>query len=154
MDIDQTSNFLNDLLSQTEKKREKKVYSCFIKTVSSLKKRALSGIQLQLINEKLTSFNLKASTENRKTYVRQKHVEFRTFLKNEFSLTPKNHYTEQGVIYGMIFGTSLGLSIGIAIDPKFGTSIGLSIGTGVGMTLGMLYGARKDAVAKRKDKVF
>lgn len=114
----------------------------------------MSEIQLQLINEKLTSFNLKANTENRKKYVRKKHVEFRTFLKNKFSLTPKNHYTEQGVIYGMIFGTSLGLCIGSTIDPKFGTSIGLPIGTGVGMTVGMLYGARKDAAAKRQDKVF
>ena len=153
MNISATSELLNNLLSETDKKSEKKIYNCFIRTLSSLKKRDLTENQLQLIQEKLSSLNLMTTTENRKKFYKQKLSEFKTFLKNEFSFTPEKYYTELGMIYGMIFGTGIGLSIGTAINPVLGTSIGLSIGTGVGMALGMVYGARKDADAKRQGRV-
>ncbi len=49
----------------------------------------------------------------------------------------------------MLFGIGIGLSIGTAIDAGFGTRIRLSIGT----SIGMIYGARKDADAKRQGRV-
>ena len=153
MDINDTSELLNTLSSQTDKKSEKKIYNCFIRILTSLKNRDLTENQLQLIQEKLSSLNLKATTENRKKYYKQKLSEFKAFLKNEFSFTTEKYYTEIGMVYGMIFGTGIGLSIGIAINPILGTSIGLSIGTGIGMVLGMVYGARKDADAKRQGRV-
>jgi hypothetical protein len=153
MTINDSSEFLNTLLSQTDKKSEKKIYSCFISILASLKKRDLTENQSQLIQEKLSSLNLKATTENRKKYYQQKLSEFKTFLKNEFSFTTEKYYTEMGMIYGMMFGTGIGLSIGMAINPAFGTSIGLSIGTGIGMFLGIMYGAKKDAEAKRQGRV-
>jgi len=153
MDINDTSELLNTLSSQTDKKSEKKIYNCFIRILTSLKNRDLTENQSQLIQEKLSSLNLKATTENRKKYYRQKLFKFKVFLKNEFSFTTEKYYTEMGMIYGMIFGTGIGLSIGIAINPILGTSIGLSIGTGIGMVLGMVYGARKDADAKRQGRV-
>jgi len=149
MNINDTSELLNILLSQTDKKSEKKVYNCFIRTLSSLKKRDLTENQLQLIQEKLSSLNLKTTTENRKKYYKHKLSEFKAFLKNEFSFTTEKYYTEIGMVYGM----AIGLSIGVAINPTLGISIGLSIGTGVGMVLGMIYGARKDAEAKRQGRV-
>ncbi len=153
MNINEASELLITLLSQTEKKTEKKVYNCFIRTLSSLKNKDLTENQSQLIQEKLSSLNLKASTENKKKYYKQKLSEFKAFLKNEFSFTTEKHYTELGMIYGMSLGTGIGLSIGIAIDPVLGMSIGLSIGTGAGMVLGMMYGAIKDAEAKRQGRV-
>jgi len=153
MNIKDTSELLIVLLSQTDKKSEKKIYNCFIRTLSSLKKRDLTENQLQLIQDKLSALNLKTTTENRKKFYKQKLSEFKGFLKNEFSFTTEKYYTEMGMIYGMIFGTGIGLSIGVTIDPGLGTSIGLSIGTGVGMVLGMIYGARKDAEAKRQGRV-
>jgi F0F1-type ATP synthase assembly protein I len=153
MDIDKASEFLKTLLAQTDKKRERKVYNCFIRTLASLKKRDLTEDQLKLIDEKLASLNLKATTKNKKKYYKQRLSEFRTFLKDEFSFTTEKYYTELGMIYGMIFGTSMGLTIGMAINPAFGTSIGMSIGTGVGMVIGMMYGARKDTEAKRLGRV-
>jgi len=153
MNINDTSKFLNKLLSESDKKSEKKIYNCFIRTLSSLKKRDLTENQSHLIQEKLSSLNLKATTENRKKFYKQKLSEFKAFLKNEFSFTSEKYYTEIGMVYGMMFGTGIGLSIGIAINPTLGISIGLSIGTGVGMVLGMMYGARKDAEAKRQGRV-
>ncbi len=153
MNISDTSELLNSLLSETDKKSEKKIYNCFIRTLSSLKKRDLTENQSQLIQEKLSSLNLKATTENRKKYYKQKLSEFKAFLKNEFSFTPEKYYTEIGMVYGMMFGTGIGLSIGSAINPTLGISIGLSIGIGVGMVLGMMYGSRKDADAKRQGNV-
>lgn len=153
MTIDKTSELLNTLLSQTDKKTEKKVYTCFIRTLASLKDRDLSKNQSQLIQEKLSSLNLKATTGNKKKYYKQKFCEFKAFLKNEFSFTSARYYTEIGMVYGMIFGAGIGLSIGVAINPILGTSIGMSIGTGVGMVLGMIYGTRKDSDAKRQGRV-
>jgi hypothetical protein len=153
MNINDTSELLNNLLSQTDKKSEKKIYNCFILTLSSLKKRDLTEDQSKLIQEKLSSLNLNTVTKNRKSYYKQKLSEFKAFLKNEFSLTTQKHYTELGMIYGMIFGSGIGLSIGSAINPTVGISIGLSTGTGVGMVLGMVYGARKDAEAKKQGRV-
>lgn len=153
MDIIKASEFLNTLRAQTDKKRERKVYNCFIRTLTSLEKRDLTENQLQLIEENLASLTLKTPTENKKKYYKQRLAEFKAFLKKEFSFTTEKHYTELGMIYGMIFGTSIGLSIGVAFDPVFGTSIGLSVGTGIGMVFGMMYGARKDAEAKRLGRV-
>lgn len=153
MNISETSELLNTLLSKTDKKSEKKVYNCFIRTLSSLKKKDLTENQSQLIQEKLSSLNLKVTTENRKKYYKQQLSEFKVFLKNEFSFTTEKYYTEMGMIYGMIFGSGMGLSMGVAFDPALGTSIGLSMGTGIGMVLGMIYGASKDAEAKKLGRI-
>ena len=117
MNINETSELLNTLLSQTDKKTKKKVYNCFIRTLSSLKNRDLTENQSQLIQEKLSLLNLKTVTGNRKKFYKQKFSEFKAFLKNEFFFTPEKYYTE------------------------------------LGMALGMMYGARKDAEAKRLGRV-
>jgi F0F1-type ATP synthase assembly protein I len=153
MNINKTSELLNTLLSQTDKKSEKKVYNCFIRTLSSLNNRDLTEDQSQLIQEKLSSLNLNTVPENRKKIYKQKLSEFKAFLKNEFSFTSAKYYTETWMVYGMIFGTGIGISIGTAIGVGLGTSIGLSIGTVVGMVLGMIYGTRKDAETKRQGRV-
>ncbi len=153
MNIKKASELLNTLRSQADKKAEKKVYNCFIRTLESLEKREFSESETQIIQEKLSLLKLEASTENKKKYYKQKLAEFVAFLKEEFSLTAENHYTELGMIYGMIFGAGLGLSIGVAFDPALGTSIGLSVGIGVGMAIGMTYGAQKDAEAKKLERM-
>ncbi len=153
MNINKTIELLNSLLSQSDKKTEKKVFNCFIRTLSSLNNKDLTENQSQIIQDKLSSLNLKTTTENRKKFYKQKLSEFKTFLKSEFSFTTEKHYTELGMIYGMSLGTGIGLSIGTAINPSIGASIGLSIGIGVGMVIGMMYGSRKDAEAKRQGKV-
>jgi hypothetical protein len=151
--INKTSELLNTLRSETDKKSEKKVYNCFIRTLSSLKNRDLTETQSQLIQKELSSLHLNIEKENRKRFYKQKLSEFKTFLKNEFSFTSAKYYTEIWMVYGMIFGTGIGILVGTAIGAGLGISIGLSIGTGFGMVLGMIYGARKDAEAKRQGRV-
>ena len=153
MDIKETSDLLNKLLSLTEKKAERKVYTCFIRVLSSLKSKDLTESQSKLIREKLSSLNLKITIEDRKKYFKQKLSDFTRFLKSEFSFTTEKYHTEIGMVLGMSLGTGIGISIGVAIDPVIGISIGLSIGTGIGMVLGMLYGTRKDAEAKKHGRV-
>ena len=153
MNINEASKLLNTLLAQTDKKSEKKVYICFIQTLSSLNNKDLTEDQSQLIQEKLSSLNLNVVTENRKKFYKQKLSEFKAFLKKEFSFTSAKYYTETWMVYGMIFGTGIGMSIGTAIGAGLGTSIGLSIGTGIGMAFGIILGAKKDAKAKRQGRV-
>lgn len=148
----ETTELLEILLSQADKKSQKKTYLCFIRTLSSLQNRNLTEGQLQLIHEKLSSLNLITITDNNK-YNKQKFSEFKGFLKTEFSFTTEKHYTEKGIFYGLCLGTGIGLSTGSAINPIIGTGVGLSIGAGVGMLLGMMYSARKDADAKRQGRV-
>ncbi len=153
MNIQEATELLNSLLSQTDKKSEKKVYTCFIRTLSSLTEKDLTESQSLLINEKLAALNLMVPTENRKKHYSKKLSEFKEFLKNEFSFTTEKYYTEIGMAYGISVGTAIGLSLGVAIDPVLGTSLGLSIGIGIGMVFGMMYGARQDADAKRHGTV-
>ncbi|AXG73798.1 hypothetical protein DVK85_05925 [Flavobacterium arcticum] len=161
MSLDETSQLLNTLLSQTHKKTEQKVYTNFIGILSALKKKNLTENQLLLIQEKLSSLNLNAIPEKRRKYYSQKLHEFKTFLKNEFSFTTEKHYAEAGAALGISLGMSLGmvmgLIIGSAINPDLGVSIGMStgmsLGIGVGVAIGMIYGKRKDDEAKKQGLV-
>ena len=153
MTISETSALLKTFSSETEKKAEKKGYSCFIRILSSLDDKDLTEKQLQLIEEKISSLNLNTITNNRKKHFKQRLTEFKAFLKSEFSFTTEKYYTEIGMVYGMCFGTAIGVSIGVAIDPVLGTSLGISMGTGVGMVFGLIYGGQKDAEAKKLGKV-
>ena len=153
MNISKASEIFSKLSSQAANKSEKKVYNCFSRTLSALSDKDLTAEQTKVIQEKLASMQLEGVSENRKKFYKQKLNEFTAFLKNEFSFTSKSHFMETWMIYGMIFGTGIGMVVGSALDAGVGTSIGLSIGTGVGMSLGILYGARKDAEAKRLGKV-
>jgi hypothetical protein len=157
MSINDTSELLNSLLSRTNKKSEKKIYNCFIRTLSSLKKKDLTENQAHLIQGKLSSLNLKAIPKNRKKIYKQKLSEFKAFLKNEFSFTSAGYYTEVWMVYGMIFGTGVGLALGIGLGTAFGVGAGTTIGPAIGLSAGtgagMLFGARKDAEAKRQGRV-
>jgi hypothetical protein len=153
MNINKAIELFNTLVSKTNKESEKKVYNCFVNILFSLKNKGLTERQSILIEEKLTSLNLKQETKNSKKFYKQKLSEFKTFLKNEFSFTTEKHYTELGMIYGMIYGPAIGLSIGTAISSAIGISIGLSIGSALGMVFGMIYGASRDTEAKKQGKV-
>ena len=153
MNINDTSELLSNLSSQTDKKSEKKIYSCFIRILKSLKNRELTEQQVNSIEHKLDSLDLSAHTGNRKKYIKRKLNEFTTYLNNEFSFITAGYYTNTGMVYGMIFGSGIGLALGTAFGAGTGTAIGLSIGTGVGMVFGMMFGAAKDAEAKKENRV-
>lgn len=153
MTIQETIAYLNNLSSKTNSKSEQKTYTCFINLLKAIKnKEELSNEQLQAIEEHLSSLKLKATTANQKKYIYKKLEEFKTYLKNNFSLIVEGHYTTLGMVFGMIFGSGLGLTIGTAFGAGLGISLGLSMGTGLGMALGIFIGAAKDAEAKKQGK--
>lgn len=77
--MNDTSELLNTLLSETDKKSEKKVYTCFIQTLLSLEKRGLTENQSQLIQEKLSLLNLKATKKNRKNTTEKNFLNLKRF---------------------------------------------------------------------------
>ncbi|CAL2101555.1 conserved protein of unknown function [Tenacibaculum sp. 190130A14a] len=153
MTINDTTKLFKNLLSQTNKKSERRIYNCFIQVLSSLEKKELTKEQIDRINNKLTSLNLKEIRANRRKLYSQRLNEFKTFLKSEFSFTTEKYYAGIYMAYGMVFGSGIGLSLGTAINPTWGLSLGMSMGTSMGMLFGMLYGAKKDAEAKRQGRV-
>jgi tetrahydromethanopterin S-methyltransferase subunit G len=153
MNIQESIEILTSYQLETNKKAEKKLCNCFVRILSSLSNKDLTEDQIQSVEEKLTSLNLKVDSNDRFQHIKKSLTEFSRFLKEKFSFTPEKYYTEMGMALGMCFGSGIGLSIGLAINPRMGTSFGLSIGVGVGMVLGMVVGAQKDAKAKEKGLV-
>ncbi|AKP50195.1 hypothetical protein [Cyclobacterium amurskyense] len=153
MSITEAIEVFNKLLKTTDNKGEIKIYKGFIQILNSLKSKGLTESQSPIIQKELDSLQLDASTDNLKKYYKQKLSEFKVFLKEEFYFTTEKHYTEIGMVYGMIFGTALGMFYGTSIESLLGSSMSLSMGTTLGMLLGILYGARKDAEAKKLGRV-
>jgi hypothetical protein len=79
MNIKDSSELLQNLLSQTDNYSERKIYNCFIRTLSSLEKRDLSENQSQLIQEKLSSLNLEATTKNKKKSTNRNFLNLKHF---------------------------------------------------------------------------
>lgn len=153
MTINDTTKLFKNLLSQTNKKSERRIYNYFIQILDSLEKKELTNEEIDRINDKLTSLNLKEIRANRRKLYSQRLNEFKTFLKSEFSFTTEKYYAGIYMAYGMVFGSGIGLSLGTAINPTWGLSLGMSLGTSMGMLFGMLYGTKKDAEAKKQGKV-
>lgn len=153
MKITEAIEFFEDLISQTNKKSEIKFYQAFLTVLKNLENRDLTDEQLNQIESKLESLDLKARTINQKKYLKQKLSEFTDFLNKQYSWVPAGHYTSLGIVYGMIFGTGLGLTFGsISGDGKW-IAIGMSMGTGMGMALGIAFGSMQDAEVKRQNRV-
>ncbi len=154
MDINEASKILSNLLSKANSKSEKRVYNCFLKTLTFLENNDLPKNEQLMIQEKLTTLQLTDKEGNTKKHYAKKLTDFKSFLKKEFSYTTEKHYTELGVGLGMSLGISLGISIGVAIDPSIGISMGITFGSMVGMMIGMIYGTKKDAEAKKIGKSY
>jgi len=153
MTLIEAINYFNDLLKQTDKKWEAKMYRGFLDVLSNLKSRGLTEQEVKSIESKLDELDLKSVYKGRKRHLRQKFSKFTTFLKKEFSLVPEGYYTQMGMIFGMIFGNAIGMSIGTAFGGGTGIAIGISMGTGIGMAIGIVYGAAKDKEAKKQDRI-
>jgi hypothetical protein len=145
MNISEAITFLKSILYKTNKKSEIKIYENFVAILTSLKSRDLTNEQLKLIEEELSSLNLKANPENNKKYLKRKLAEFKKYLKDEFSLIPEGYYTA--------IGMSLGMSFGVAIGVSFGESTGIALGISMGMLIGLVIGRRKDEEAKKQNRV-
>lgn len=149
MTLKNAFNFFESLVSETSKKSELKVYQEFTQIITGIENKNLSESEIQSIETKLDSLNLKSNPENRKKYFKKALSKFETYLKDTFSLTSKGYYTK---LYGAL-GLSFGLLFGVAILSNLERSLGISLGLIGGMVVGSILGREKDAQIKAAGKM-
>ena len=145
MTLEKAYNLFESLVSKTDKKSEKKVYQEFIQILSSLENRDLSESEILSIEQKLDALDLNSERKKSRRYFSKALNQFKEYLKVEFSLITKGHYTALGMALGMCFG----VAAGSLIERGMGTSSGLAIG----MAIGMLIGRYMDNEASKEGKV-
>jgi hypothetical protein len=149
MTVENAYNFFENLKIETTIKSEIKVYEKFNYILSELKIREFSKDEIQSIETELESFNLKSNPENRKKYFNKALTKFEKYLKDTFSLTPKNYYTK---LYGGL-GLSFGLLFGVVFLSSWEQSLGLSLGLIIGMVIGSIIGQSMDTKAIREGRM-
>ena len=149
MTLQETITFFESLTTETTKKSENKVYEKFVYILTELKNREFSKDEIQSIEKELDSLHLASNPENRKKYFRKALSKFEKYLKDIFSLTSKDYYTN---LY-MGLGLSFGLMFGVAILSNLERSLGISLGLVGGMLVGLILGRNKDAEAKAAGKM-
>lgn len=141
MNINEASNFFEDLLLGTKVKSESKLYQKYIAVLSSLKEKDLSEIQVASINEKIASLDLAANPNNHKKYLKQRLSELLKYLKDEYSFISEGYYT------------SVGIALGVAFGAAFGAAYNVGLGVALGMIIGLIIGANNDAQVEKEDRV-
>ena len=136
MTLQAAYNFIENLKTETTKKSEIKVYEKFLHILSELKIRGLSNDEIQSIETKLDSLNLKSNPKNRKKYFKKVLSTFEKYLRDTFSLTTKRYYTELGIALGASFGILFGVVFLSSWERSMGISLGLIIGSGIGGAIG------------------
>lgn len=148
MSLKNTIIHFKNLESGTTKKSEIKAYQKFIRLLSSLEQSDWSTTEIQLIENKLDSLDLKATAGNHEKYVRKAFKQFQAYLKETFSLTVKGYYTNKGIALGAAFG----VTFGVIVLPNFERSLGISMGLALGMAIGIIIGRSLDARAMASGK--
>lgn len=133
-----------NLLSETSKKSEIKVYNEYIQILRSLEKKNLSETEIQSIEEKLDALDLNSVVTNNKRFFNQALTQFKKYLKDTHSFTSKGYYTSIGV--GL--GASFGVLAGIVLLSNFERSLGISLGISLGLLIGLVIGRNMDLKAK------
>jgi hypothetical protein len=144
MTLSEATIFFENLISETTKKSEIKVYEKFLHILSGLKTRTFSEDEHQSIETELDGLSLKSNPENRKKYFKKALTKFEKYLKDTFSLTSKRHYTNLGVAYGSLLGSL----VGVLISQRSEGTIAISYGISFGMLIGLLVGRYMDSQAK------
>lgn len=141
MKLKVASDLFENLISETNKKAEIKIYKNFIAILSDLENRKLSKEELEAMEEKLDFLNLQASPENKRKYYSRKLNFYKEYLKEKFSLISEGHYTGIGLV--------LGISFGVAFGSMFNMGSGLAIGIAIGLSIG----AAMDSKAKKENRI-
>ena len=144
MTLQETYNFFESLKTETTKKSEIKVYEKFIYILTELKNREFSIDEIQSLELALDHLNLKSNPEKSIKFFKKALSTFEKYLKDTFSLTTKDYYTNLSVSLGMLFGVVSGILIG----ERFEKSLGISFGICIGMFIGAFIGRRMDSKAK------
>lgn len=130
MTLKNALNYFKNLLFETSKKSDLKVYQEFIRIITSLHGRNLLESDFQFVEAELDALDLNSTTTSNKKY-----------LKDTFSLTTKGYYTNNGM--------GLGSSFGFVLLSGFERSLGIT----PGMLIGLITGGNTDAQVKASGKM-
>lgn len=145
MTLNNTITFFEDLMTKTDKKSEKKIYTLFIFILKDLISKELSEKQYHSIEIELDRLELKSTQEHKKSYFRKKLNVFKRYLQTDFSFVAEGYY--------MAIGMTLGMSFGLVFGTSLNEMLGVSMGLGLGMFIGIIIGSQMDAKAKREGRV-
>ncbi len=148
MTLQEASNFFDRLKNESSIKSERKVYGKFIHLLGKLKNRSFSKEETQSMEAELDRLTLELSPENKKKYFRTSLSRFEKYLKDVFSLIPKNYYTN----LGLGLGTSFGILSGVVFLSSFERSLGIALGLTFGMLIGLIIGRSMDAKAIKEGR--
>lgn len=149
MTLKNALTYFNNLVSETGKKSEIKIYQEFIELINSLENRDLSASEIQSIERELEELDLPSGTSGDKKYFDKALQRFKKFLRGSFSLTTKGYYANTGIALGMLFG----ILFGIVFLSGMERSTGISMGIAFGMLIGLLIGRNRDAQAESSGRV-
>jgi hypothetical protein len=144
MTITEATIFFNELLKNSDSRREIKVYKEFITILTNLKSRDFTEVQLVLIEDTIAKMNLESNPGKKRRYFSKQLSEFKKFLKTNFSLITEGYYATLGMSLGMCFGLAIGTSLEGA-----GNTTGLLLG----MIIGYAFGRKKDKEAMEDNNV-
>jgi len=148
MTLKNAFTFFENLVSETSKKSEIKVYQGFIQIITGLENKNLSESEILSIETELDNLNLESKPENRKKYFKKTLSIFKKYLKDTFSLTTKRYYTELGIALGASFGILFGVVFLSSWERSMGISLGLIIGSGIGGAIGRSMDSQAKAAGK------
>jgi hypothetical protein len=149
MTLQDVGTFFENLKTQTTKKYEIEVYEKFLHILTELKRREFSKEEIQSIETELDNLDLESNPKNKKRYFKKALSKFEVYLKDTYSLTSKEYYTN---LYSGL-GLSYGVLFGVVLLSNLDRSLGISLGLMAGMLIGLAIGRQKDLEAKATGKM-
>jgi hypothetical protein len=149
MSIIEAIEFFKKLLKETKDKKEIKVYNGFIAMLTQLKNRDFPQDEMKSIETELEHLSLKSKNINNVKFFKTALRNFEKFLRDSFSLTPKNYYTQLGIGIGMSFG----ILFGVIFLSSLERSLGIALGIMIGMLIGLVIGRSMDTKAINAGRV-
>lgn len=140
MTLRKALDYFKRMASDSNNKTEIKVYKEFIRILSKLEDKSLSGSEIKDIENELERFDLYNNSTHHKKYYAKALAQFEKYLKDHFSLTTEGYYTKIGIALGMTFG----LLFGVVSLSSLGRSTGIAIGLSLGMAVGLFIGRHLD----------
>ncbi len=149
MKIHQASEIFKDLLSETDKKSDKKIYQQLLGVLAHLKERDLTEEQLRAIEVEIGGLTLERPPASNLSHLKRDSRRFMKFPRDKLSFISEGHY----LALGMGFGVAFSAAFGTIIEHFFGISAGAGIGMGMGMIVGMIIGIYMDKEAEKLNRL-
>jgi hypothetical protein len=149
MTLQDALHHFKNLESETTDTSEIQVYQKFIQLLTRLENRGFSDIEVEAIEQKLDTLDLKSTSLKSKKHFRSALRQFQNYLKDTYSLTSKRYYTNMWLGLGASFGVAFGAVFLSGLERSLGISFGISLG----MVIGLIIGRNLDAQARAAGKV-